>query len=71
MSWRPEGWKTFEAPDSDIDEPVTREDAFETGADAMLEALRKQAKNRGLLIIQGETYQDGKKSITVFIPDEE
>ena len=67
--WRPEGWETLKpknavlhciAPDQCVGT------AYEAGADAMLEALRKRSTRR---ILPEHGYHDDKGFI-VFIPDD-
>ena len=87
-TWRPEGWETV-APGLRLykGQPLrnTRH-AFETGADAMLEALRKQGidhkvyadhlrfgLDRGKKVIEGKedtVTYQGVKGNLVFIPDD-
>ena len=76
MNWRPEGWKNIKQ----IAAPLARDEAgmkacerynhlFEAGADAMLEALRKQA-------LPPDDYAEGlyllnENDALVLIPEDE
>jgi hypothetical protein len=94
MNWRPKGWENPYkegvqiAWDREIDlSQETQQACFEVGADAMLEALKKQAIphevyadylrygfDRGAKIFTGEEDKvtyQGVKGTLVFIPDAE
>jgi len=84
-AWRPEGWKN-EHIASASGEPIYPEhQVFEAGADAMLEALRRQGidqkvyadhlrfgLDRGAKVLEGKedtVTYQGVKGTLVFIPD--
>lgn len=85
MSWRPEGWKNcFYVETHRVGDTIygnfdcVRASAFEAGADAMLEALRKEGQHFSKIDIKSEyeieTRQFNNPVIPgtwVFIPDEE
>jgi len=77
MNWRPEGWQNLKEKRYKIGP-----DGFEAGADAMLEALRKQGKHitggHGIKTVgdaSGYHYEENSSTgfgyTEVFIPDEE
>ena len=77
MAWRPEGWKNpngvkkfHNPPTVDEVEMTIREICFESGADAMLETLRKEAI---VELMPGFTLRTGatKHGWLVFIPNKE
>ena len=73
MMWRPEGWKN--PYDNEFDkEEIRWYYRYEEGADAMLEALRKEAKLNPRWYFMYETLKRiglNPKGTLVFIPDEE
>ena len=81
MTYRPPGWKTLKAKNHPLhclhpDDCVGQ--SYEVGADAMLEALRKQGVHDTFYVKDGEIVHDNGKDpfipapvtgTLVFIPD--
>ena len=66
--WRPNGWENPLTPERLTKDHNDFEDvaqAYESGADAILEALRKKG-----FATEERDRQDRQKGIIVFIPDE-
>jgi hypothetical protein len=78
--WRPEGWENpyptmqqmreFHADKAFFYDPQCR-NAFDAGADAMLEALKQQFDSEHLESYQTHNMCNGCPGTWVFIPDEE